>query len=103
MAEIAARGPIGCTIADPKSLTEYTGGIYNDTTGARGFSHDVSVAGYGTSEDGVPYWLVRNSWGVYWGEKGWFRIIRGVDNLGIESQECSWAVPRLSTGTNMVV
>lgn len=102
MAEISARGPIGCTIADPPSLRAYTGGIYNDTTGVRGYVHDISIGGYGTTEEGVKYWLVRNSWGVYWGEEGWFRIVRGVDNLGIESQECSWAVPRLNS-TGIVV
>lgn len=95
MAEIVARGPIGCTIAWPQSADDYVSGVYNDTSGARGFHHDVEVAGYGITETGVPYWLIRNSMGVYWGEGGWFRMVRGVDNLGIESQECSWAVPKL--------
>jgi len=102
MAEISARGPIGCTIADPQTLKDFKGSsIYNDTTGALGFAHDVSVAGYGT-QDGTPYWLARNSWGVYWGDEGWFKIVRGVDNLGIESQECSWAVPRLRASATVV-
>ena len=34
MAEIAARGPITCTIACPETLENYTGGIYKDETGA---------------------------------------------------------------------
>lgn len=38
------------------------------------------------------YWAVRNSWGEYWGEGGWFRIKRGENQLQLESQ-CSWAVP----------
>lgn len=29
----------------------------------------------------------------YWGEKGYFRLIRGVNSLNIES-ECSWSVPK---------
>ena len=31
--------------------------------------------------------------GTYWGEEGWFRIVRGTDNLGIEDA-CDWAVPK---------
>ena len=68
--------------------------MYKDTTGYKSPDHDIEVAGYGTTDGGEDYWLVRNSWGVYWGEQGWFRLARGVDNLGIESQECSWAVPK---------
>ncbi len=37
--------------------------------------------------------MARNSWGTNWGENGLFRIIRGVNSLGIES-DCSWATPK---------
>lgn len=93
MAEIAARGPIACVISVPAALETYTGGIFNDTTGLIEPDHVVSVVGWG-EENSVPYWIVRNSWGTFWGETGWFRLIRGTDNLGIESQGCFWATPK---------
>ena len=93
MKEIYARGPITCGIADPQSFKDYTGGIYKDETGASAISHAIEVAGWG-EENGVKYWIGRNSWGDYWGEKGWFRIVRGENNLEIESS-CNWAVPKV--------
>jgi cathepsin X len=97
MKEIYHRGPIACGIAVPDALEEYTGGIFNDTTGDLNIVHDISVVGYGV-ENGTKYWLVRNSWGTHWGEHGFFRVVRGVNNIAIES-ECEFGVP-VDTWTN---
>ena len=93
MKEIYARGPITCGIAVPQSFVDYTGGIYKDESGDVEKVHAISVVGWG-EENGEKYWIGRNSWGNYWGEQGWFRIARGINNLAIES-ECQWAVPKV--------
>lgn len=79
-------------MATPHDFHNYTGGIYHDLTGAMLNSHEVSVFGYGV-ENGTKFWWVRNSWGSHWGMQGIFKIIRGINNVGIEN-ECSWAVPK---------
>jgi len=97
MQEIYQRGPIACGIAIPDALEQYTGGIFHDTTGNMDIVHDISVVGYGV-ENGVKYWTVRNSWGTHWGENGFFRVVRGINNINIES-DCAFATP-VDTWTN---
>lgn len=92
MNEIYQRGPIACAMAVPDELVNYTGGVYVDTTGNLELDHDISVVGWGV-EDGTKYWLIRNSWGSYWGENGMLKLIRGINNLNIEGY-CSWAEPK---------
>merc|ERR1719453_2151611 len=89
MQEIYQRGPIACGIAVPAALENYTSGIFEDTTGDMNIVHDISIVGYGV-EDGKKYWTVRNSWGTHFGEDGFVRVIRGVNNIAIET-DCAWA------------
>jgi len=97
MAEISTRGPIACTICVTPALENYTSGVFEDKTGCTDLDHEISVAGYG-EENGVKYWAIRNSWGTYWGEGGWMKLVRGTNNLGIEAN-CDWAVPKTVTIT----
>ena len=93
MTEIFNHGPISCGIAVTDELVAYTGGIFTDLTNYTAVNHDISVVGYG-EEKGNKFWIIRNSWGAYWGENGYFRLARGINNIAIESGLCSWATPK---------
>jgi len=90
--EIQQRGPIACGIAANKAFLHYNGGVFHDTTNFTSINHVISLVGWG-SDGASNYWIGRNSWGSYYGENGFFRIIRGINNLNVES-DCYWAVPK---------
>merc|ERR1712070_886253 len=75
-----------------KAFFKHKNGVFKDTTGDTHPRHATSLLGWGQTKDGSKYWGGRNSWGSYWGENGYFKIAKGINNLGIEA-ECSWGVP----------
>eukprot|EP00794_Sanderia_malayensis_P004559 gene4559-5156_t len=74
---IALYGPATASInTEIKSLKFYSNGIYNDKECNGKTDHSILIVGYG-EENGRLYWLVRNSWGTTWGEKGYIKIQNG--------------------------
>ena len=39
----------------------------------------VQLVGYGTDPEEGDYWLIRNSWGLFWGEEGYMRLKRTAE------------------------
>ncbi|KIH68116.1 papain family cysteine protease [Ancylostoma duodenale] len=90
--EIMENGPVQATFTVYQDFYLYRKGIYKHMGGWKTGAHAVKILGWGTEKItnsthtiDVPYWLIANSWNVDWGEQGYFRMIRGEDNCGIES------------------
>jgi KDEL-tailed cysteine endopeptidase len=74
-----AQQPVSVAIeADKLVFQLYTGGIITSSGCGTSLDHGVLVVGYGT-EDGQDYWILKNSWGAFWGEDGYFRIARDMN------------------------
>ncbi|KAA3681418.1 cathepsin F [Paragonimus westermani] len=83
-AYLAEHGPLSSAL-NAGYLQFYQAGIshpsYEECSPAR-LNHAVLTVGYDT-ENGVPYWIIKNSWGTEWGENGYFRLYRGDGTCGI--------------------
>ena len=71
-------GPVSVAIeADTDVFQSYSSGIISSTACGTSLDHGVLVVGFGTdSTSGKDYWILKNSWGSDWGEKGFFRILK---------------------------
>lgn len=72
-------------------LQFYKRGIANPRRCTSTIDHGVLLVGYG-EEDGKKSWILKNSWGVKWGEAGYFRLIRGLGKCGIATMATSAVV-----------
>jgi len=82
--EMYTNGPVVSCFTVYEDFYSYTSGVYHHVTGDVLGGHAVRVLGWGT-EDNTPYWLVANSWNQTWGEQGLFKILRGDNECGFES------------------
>jgi hypothetical protein len=65
--------------ASSSKFQNYVKGVLSDCPTVTGVDHAVVIVGYGT-DNGVDYWLVKNSWGTDWGENGYIKLLRKTGN-----------------------
>ncbi|KAJ6900697.1 cysteine protease RD19D [Populus alba x Populus x berolinensis] len=71
-------------------MQTYIGGVSCPLIcGKKLLNHGVLLVGYGARGYSIlrfgykPYWIIKNSWGKHWGEKGYYRLCRGHGVCGM--------------------
>ncbi len=77
MISAVVQQPVSVAIAS-ETLALYSGGIY-DGECSDDIDRGMLLVGYG-AENGVDYWILKNTLGKGWGEGGWMRLIRTAEN-----------------------
>jgi len=83
---VAQVGPISVGVDANIAWQLYSGGIYTPKGFAKcsnnpnKMDHGVAVVGYDNDQ---KYWIIRNSWGATWGEKGYMRLVQGQNACGV--------------------
>ena len=98
MEEVFKYGPIVVSFEPDYNLMLYKSGVYHSLEEDSWINtnvtkpewqkvdHSVLLVGWGIDKNtGEKYWIIQNTWGPNWGEEGFFKMRRGVDELGIES------------------
>lgn len=91
---VAQVGPVVTVMRQTASFNEYAHGVFEDAQCSRLYgdvSHAVQIVGYGTdARTGLDYWLIKNSWGTRWGQRGYGKVRRGVNACSIG--HWGWAI-----------
>lgn len=90
-ANLVKHGPLAVAI-NAVFMQFYVGGVSCPYICSRNQDHGVLLVGYGSEGyapirlKNKPYWIIKNSWGQNWGDQGYYKICRGRNVCGVESQ-----------------
>jgi len=85
--------PVAVSIeADKFSFQSYKSGIFDKANCGTTLDHAVLLVGYGT-DNGQEYWLMKNSWGTGWGDKGYMQMAIVGDGDGICGVQMEPVIP----------
>merc|ERR1719316_2545267 len=92
---IYQEGPVVVSV-DASTWNFYSGGVFSGCDKNAIINHAVVAEGFGNDKKHGKYYLIKNSWGADWGEKGYIRLMRydddeahcGIDNKPEEGVAC---------------
>lgn len=77
---VVKHGPVAIAMDTAGDFSKYSNGVYfNPTCRNNSYTHAMVIVGYG-HENGMDYWLVKNSWGGNWGDKGFVKVARNKNS-----------------------
>lgn len=75
-------GPVSVAVeADQTVFLNYKTGVITSDQCGKNLDHGVLAVGYGTTADGIEYFLIKNSWSHFWGDQGYVKISASKDNI----------------------
>lgn len=82
--EMAVReyGPVSVGVHASNDFMSYNGGVFNGSDCTNTINHAVLIVGFNNIHQ-PNYWIVKNSWGSWWGESGYIRMLKGANICGI--------------------
>jgi cathepsin L len=87
MQALATLGPLAISV-DAGAWHDYEDGVFTGGNSTNpDLDHLVQLVGYGTTEQGQHYFVVRNSWTPEWGESGYIRLARAAPGSAPECGE----------------
>ena len=81
---IYTNGPVAASICSLSAFSNYNGGIFttNETCSGSRTNHAIVLTGWITDPTHGTVWILRNSWGTWWGENGYMKIKAGTSSVG---------------------
>ncbi|XP_060838961.1 cathepsin F-like isoform X4 [Rhopalosiphum padi] len=93
---LVKHGPLSVGV-NANAMQFYMGGVSHPIhalCSSKSLDHGVAIVGYGVhrtkyTHKNLPYWLIKNSWGPGWGEKGYYLLYRGDGSCGVNQMVSS--------------